>query len=161
MRWNVSETFMYECYTMDRPVYPESWVQGFESQSKDIRQKFKMFSTYYVEIYLTFTNAQLHRAQLEYFKSNKCHTEISKKSKMYPWEISYISWFDKYKQFESTFHSDFSWWKMKTMTKVCQWCQLMLMLMLLKVEEARRKLRDVPSYSLSSLDRCKSSSNAR
>ena len=116
----------------------------------------KIFTTNYVEI----SNAQLHIAQLRYLKSNKYHTEIQ--------EIQNVSmrnqlhiWFDKYKQFESTFYSDFSWWKMKTMKKVCQWCQLMLMLMLLKVEEARRKLQDVPSYSLSSLDRCKSSSNAR
>ena len=111
--------------------------------------------------YWTFMDGQLHIVQLEYFKSNKYHTEISKKSKMYPWEISYLSRFDNYKQVESTFHSDCSWWKMRTMEKVCQWCQLMLMLMLLKVEKARRKLQDVPSYSLSSLDRCKSSSNAR
>ena len=72
-----------------------------------------------------------------------------------------FSWFDKYRQFENTAHSDWSRWKMTTLKKVCQWCQLMLMLMLLKVEEARRKLQDVPSCSLSSLDRCRSSSNAR
>ena len=28
VRWNISETFMYECYTMDRPVCPRRYQGG-------------------------------------------------------------------------------------------------------------------------------------